>query len=62
MKEAGLLLESLQCKAILTSDHSTNYLYPSGNFYEDKDRLLAEIDRYVNWDSDRFFPMFIGTQ
>jgi radical SAM superfamily enzyme YgiQ (UPF0313 family) len=62
LKETRLLLESLQCQTILTSDHYTNYLDLSGNLPEDKDRLIGEIDRALNWKSDRFRPLFIGTQ
>lgn len=62
LKETRLLLENLQCRTILTSDHYSNYLNLSGNLPEDKDRLLAEIDRTLNWDPERFRPSFIGTQ
>jgi radical SAM superfamily enzyme YgiQ (UPF0313 family) len=40
LKETRLLIENLQCRTILTSDHYTNYLDLSGNLPEDKDRLL----------------------
>ncbi len=62
LKETRLLLENLQRRTVLTSDHYTNYLDLSGNFPEDKDRLLGEIDRALNWDPSRFRPFFIGTQ
>lgn len=62
LKETRLLLENLQCRTILTSDHYTNYLDLSGNLPEDKDRLLGEIDRALNWDPSRFRPFFIGNQ
>jgi len=62
LKETRLLLDNLQCRTILTSDHYTNYLDLSGNLPGDKDRLLAEIDRALSWDPSRFRPSFVGTQ
>ena len=62
LREARLLLENLQCRTILTSDHYTNYLDLSGNLPENKDRLLARIDQALNWEPERFRPFFIGTQ
>jgi radical SAM superfamily enzyme YgiQ (UPF0313 family) len=62
LQEARLLLENLQCRTTLTSDHYTNYLDLSGNLPEDKERLLGEIDRALSWDSGRFRPFFVGTQ
>jgi len=62
LKETRLLLENLQCRTILTSDHYTNYLNLSGNIPQDKDRLLGEIDRALNRDPSRFRPSFIGSQ
>ena len=62
LKETRLLLENIQCRTILTSDHYTNYLNLSGNLPDDKDRLLGEIDRALDWNPSRFRPFFIGTQ
>ncbi len=62
LKETRLMIENLQCRTILTSDHYTNYLDLSGNLPEDKGRLLDEIDRALNWNQSRFRPFFIGTQ
>ncbi|MEA3231158.1 MAG: radical SAM protein, partial [Thermodesulfobacteriota bacterium] len=62
LKETSLLIENLQCQTILASDHYTNYLNLSGNLPEDKDRLLGEIDRALNWEPSRFRPFIIGTQ
>ena len=62
LKETRLLLENLQCRTILSSDHYTNYLDLSGNLPENKDRLLARIDQALNWEPECFRPFFIGTQ
>jgi radical SAM superfamily enzyme YgiQ (UPF0313 family) len=62
LTETRQLVENLHCRTLLTSDHYTNYLDLTGNLPEDKDRLLAEIDRALQWDENRFRPCFIGTQ
>ncbi len=62
LEETRLLLENLQCRTLLSSDHYTNYLNLSGHLPEDKDRLLAEIDHALSWSPDQFRPNFIGTQ
>jgi radical SAM superfamily enzyme YgiQ (UPF0313 family) len=62
LEETRLLLENIQCQTILASDHYTNYLNLSGNLPDDKDRLLGEIDRALDWKPSRFRPFFIGTQ
>jgi radical SAM superfamily enzyme len=62
LKETRLLIENLQCRTILTSDHYTNYLDLSGNMPEDNGRLLDEIDRALSRDPNNFRPLFIGTQ
>jgi radical SAM superfamily enzyme YgiQ (UPF0313 family) len=62
LRETRLLLEKLQCRTILTSDHYTNYLDLSGNLPENKQWLLARIDQALNWEPERFRPFFIGTQ
>ena len=62
LEETRLLLENLQCRTLLSSDHYTNYLNLSGHLPEDKDRLIAEIDRALSWSPDQFRPNFIGIQ
>ena len=62
LKETRLLLENLQCRIVLTSDHYSNYLDLSGNLPEDKDRLLDQIEQALNWEPHRFRPFFIGNQ
>jgi len=62
LKETRRLIENLQCRTVLTSDHYTNYLDLSGHLPEDKGRLLDEIDRALSRDPNCFRPFFIGTQ
>ncbi len=60
--ETRNLLERLACASRLYSDHYTNYLNLEGRLPEDKDRLLAIIDRALTWDDSQFRPFFVGTQ
>ncbi len=62
LQETRLLLENLDCRTTLTSDHYTNYLDLSGKLPRDKKRLLAEIDRSLQRDPESFRPIFIGNQ
>ncbi|MFP3870895.1 MAG: radical SAM protein [Syntrophobacteria bacterium] len=60
--ETRQLLEGLTCTSLLFSDHYTNYLDLHGRLPDDKEILLAAIDRAAKWDESRFRPFFIGTQ
>jgi radical SAM superfamily enzyme YgiQ (UPF0313 family) len=60
--ETRLLLNNLNCRTGLYSDHYTNYLNLEGRMPDDKDRLLSSIDEALAWDESRFRPFFIGTQ
>ena len=62
LTETRLLLENLNCQTIIASDHYTNYLNLSGHLPEDKNTLIAQIDRALKWDTSRFRSHFIGTQ
>ena len=62
LKEARLLLENIDCRTTLTSDHYTNYLDLSGNLPADRDRLLDKIEMALGWEPRRFRPFFVGTQ
>jgi len=61
LRETRLLLESVVCQTVLTSDHYTNYVNLSGRLPQDKERVLAEIDRALGRDESAFRPFFIGT-
>ncbi len=45
LEEVRLLLEHVRVPTLLVSDHITNYLPLQGRLPEDRDRLLAAIDR-----------------
>jgi radical SAM superfamily enzyme YgiQ (UPF0313 family) len=62
LREARRLLENIRCSTRLASDHYTNYLNLAGNLPQDKDRLMAEIDRALKRPEESFRPFFIGTQ
>jgi hypothetical protein len=62
LRETRRFIENITCRTTLTSDHYTNYLDLSGKLPEDKERLLAEIDRALSWDESRFRPHFVGNQ
>ena len=62
LKETRWLLENLDCRTTLASDHYTNYLDLSGRLPQDKGRLLDAVDRALEWDPARFRPFFVGTQ
>ena len=62
LNETRLLLENLQCRTVVASDHYTNYLNLSGNLPEDRERLLGEIHRALNREPGFFRPYFVGTQ
>jgi len=62
LQETRTLVENLNCRSILTSDHYTNYLDLTGELPRDKKRLLEEIDRALERPPESFRPVFIGTQ
>jgi len=62
LREARLLVDRMECRTCLASDHYSNYLDLTGRLPDDKRRLLEAVDRALTWDEDRFRPTFVGTQ
>ena len=62
LKETKILIEKIQCRTILISDHYTNYINLEGRLPYDRPRLLKQIDEALAWDASRFRPFFIGEQ
>jgi radical SAM superfamily enzyme YgiQ (UPF0313 family) len=62
LAETRLLIEGLDCRTTLVSDHYTNYVNVEGMLPRDRHRLLQEIDRALEREEDSFRPFFIGTQ
>ncbi len=62
LEEAKLLIENVQTRTTVFSDHYTNYINLEGELPEDKNRLLKMIDVALRWDESSFRPFFIGTE
>lgn len=56
LRETRLLVEHLNGPVRLLSDHVSNFIEVSGRIPEDRDSMLAFIDRALNWPPDRFRP------
>lgn len=56
LRETRLLVEHLRGPAILLSDHVSNFLDVGGRLPEDRDPMLAFIDKALNWPPERFRP------
>jgi radical SAM superfamily enzyme YgiQ (UPF0313 family) len=55
LREVRLLIENLHCdNSMVLSDHITNYWNIHGLIPQDRDRMLAEIDRALQIDEARF--------
>lgn len=62
LRETKALLEGLDVKTYLTSDHYTNYINLEGHLPQDKPRLLDEIAFALNRNESEFRPFFVGTE
>ncbi len=60
LKEIRLLIERLDAKSYLTSDHYTNYINLEGPLPEKKERFLAQIDSALKRDEKSFRKFFVG--
>ncbi len=62
LRETKALLEGLDVKTYLVSDHYTNYINLEGHLPQDKSRLLDEIASGLERDESEFRPFFIGSE
>ncbi|SFM64747.1 radical SAM protein [Thermodesulforhabdus norvegica] len=62
LREARILIENINTRTKLFSDHYTNYLNLQGDLPCDIPAILATIDKALSWDESEFRPFFIGTQ
>jgi radical SAM superfamily enzyme YgiQ (UPF0313 family) len=62
LRETRDLLEAIDAPTRVVSDHYTNYVNVNGRMPEDKEAMLALIDRALSQDEESFRPVFIGTQ
>ncbi|MBI2216057.1 MAG: radical SAM protein [Candidatus Rokubacteria bacterium] len=56
LDETRLLVEQLEGRTTLVSDHVSNFLDVSGRIPEDKPAMLAQIDEALGWPITRFRP------
>jgi radical SAM superfamily enzyme YgiQ (UPF0313 family) len=54
LRELRLLVENLECKTLLLSDHISNYVDLNGRFPEDREALLSGLDECLAMDEDDF--------
>jgi len=58
--ETALLIEHLQARSYLTSDHHTNNINLEGRLPEDRSRLPEQIRSGLKRSESDFRPFFIG--
>ncbi|QTA90040.1 radical SAM protein [Desulfonema magnum] len=61
LKETGLLIENLEARSYLASDHYTNYINLEGRLPREKTKFLEQINMSLKRDESSFRPFFIGT-
>ncbi len=54
MRELRLLVENLDCATLLLSDHVSNYVDLNGRLPDQKEELLASLDRCLEMSEDEF--------
>ena len=62
LRETATLINGLDCRSFLASDHYTNYLNLEGRLPQDKSALLKRIEAALKRDEGSFRPFFIGQQ
>jgi radical SAM superfamily enzyme YgiQ (UPF0313 family) len=62
LKETRLLIQHLESRTTITSDHYTNYINLEGRLPQHRERLLRKIDSTLQWDEGTLRPHFVGTQ
>ncbi len=62
LRETETIVSGLNFAADLTSDHYTNYIDVTGRLPEDRERLLAVIERGLARPESEYRPFFVGKQ
>ncbi len=62
LRETRAMLEAIDAKTCVLSDHYTNYINVAGRLPQDKEAMLRTIDQALHQDESSFRPFFIGTQ
>jgi len=62
IRETMALIEGLNGRLRVVSDHYTNYVNLAGNLPEDKAAMLRFLEKHLAREEGSFRPFFIGTQ
>jgi len=62
LKETRMLLELLEIKTEIRSDHYTNYADIHGSLPRDRDEMINTVDAHLRLDESSFRPVYVGTQ
>lgn len=62
IRETIALVERLDTRSLLASDHYTNYVDAAGRLPEDKPRILGALHRALERDEGSFRPFFVGRE
>jgi radical SAM superfamily enzyme YgiQ (UPF0313 family) len=60
--ELRTIIDQCVCRTRLTSDHYTNYIQAEGGLPEDRERLLAQVDKALSFDESAFRPVYFGRE
>jgi radical SAM superfamily enzyme YgiQ (UPF0313 family) len=61
LRELRLLIENLDCdQTMVLSDHMANYWDVSGMLPDDREKMLAQIDKALTYDESQFRPSHIS--
>ena len=56
------LIEGITVPVRVESDHYTNYVNVSGNLPEDREKMVAVLEKALRRPESDFRPFFIGTE
>jgi radical SAM superfamily enzyme YgiQ (UPF0313 family) len=62
LAETAALLKGITVAVRVESDHYTNYVNVSGNLPEDREKMLAVLEKALTRPESDFRPFFIGTE
>jgi hypothetical protein len=62
LTETMALLEGITVSVRVESDHYTNYVNVSGNLPEDREKMVAVLEKALTRPESDFRPFFIGTE
>jgi radical SAM superfamily enzyme YgiQ (UPF0313 family) len=62
LAETAALLEGITAPVRVESDHYTNYVNVSGNLPDDREKMVAVLEKALTRPESDFRPFFIGTE